>query len=186
VVRPVTRFWRPADRLGTPWAALAGWPSRALGAVVDQAFCAAILAPVGVFGAVVGGARALLSPTPTLGETWGLLGTTAVWTGVVAAVTCPYYVLGERRAGQTLGKAAARVRVLDAATGGPVRTAQALMRWLVRLVLWVPLPMLTFGLGLGLAILDALWPLWDQRGQALHDKLAGTLVVTTRPPRWNA
>ena len=29
-------------------------------------------------------------------------------------------------------------------------------------------------------LLDALWPLWDDKRQALHDKLAKTQVVRTR------
>jgi uncharacterized RDD family membrane protein YckC len=178
----VIPLWRPVVRAAVLWSGLAGWPTRALSAIVDQALCAAILAPIAVIAVVVGVARALMSPDPTLGQELGLFGTTAVWTGVVALVTGPYYVIGEGgRCGQTLGKAAMRVRVADAATGGPISMTQALVRWLARLVFWVPVPMLTFGLGLVLPILDVLWPLWDERRQALHDKLAGTLIVTTRP-----
>lgn len=35
------------------------------------------------------------------------------------------------------------------------------------------------------ALLDYLWPLWDKRRQALHDKFAGTVVVEN-PPSWAA
>ena len=163
-----------------PWAGVAGWPSRALSAVVDQTLCAAILAPVAVIGGIVGVARMLLAPAPMLGEGLGLVGATAVWTGIVALVTGPYYVIGERRAvRQTLGKTAAGIRVVDAVTAGRITTGQALVRWLVRLVFWVPVPMLTLGIGLIMPVLDVLWPLWNERNQALHDKLAGTIVVST-------
>jgi uncharacterized RDD family membrane protein YckC len=46
-----------------------------------------------------------------------------------------------------------------------------------------------------LSLLDVLWPLWDDKRQALHDKVAGTNVISVRrhepdvteaglPPRW--
>ena len=41
----------------------------------------------------------------------------------------------------------------------------------------VPVVSLVTGL---LPILDGLWPLWDSKRQALHDKLAGTNVVLRR------
>jgi uncharacterized RDD family membrane protein YckC len=34
------------------------------------------------------------------------------------------------------------------------------------------------GLGLVIYLVNILWPLWDPRKQTLHDKVAGTLVVT--------
>jgi uncharacterized RDD family membrane protein YckC len=37
---------------------------------------------------------------------------------------------------------------------------------------------------LGLAwLLDGLWPLWDDKRQALHDKVASTQVVEGKQPR---
>ena len=40
-------------------------------------------------------------------------------------------------------------------------------------------PVLSAALGL-LLLLDYLWPLWDDKNQALHDKLARTNVVLSR------
>jgi len=40
-------------------------------------------------------------------------------------------------------------------------------------------PVLSGALGL-LLLLDYLWPLWDDKNQALHDKLARTNVVLSR------
>jgi uncharacterized RDD family membrane protein YckC len=37
-----------------------------------------------------------------------------------------------------------------------------------------------FGL---LSLLDYLWPLWDSKRQALHDKIADTQVVVGRQPK---
>ena len=51
---------------------------------------------------------------------------------------------------------------------------------LLRQLIWAVgnIPMLSF-MGL-VGLLDALWPLWDDKRQALHDKLAKTQVVRTR------
>lgn len=38
---------------------------------------------------------------------------------------------------------------------------------------------LTFGL---FALLDGLWPLWDPGRQALHDKVAGSVVIKRLAP----
>ena len=43
------------------------------------------------------------------------------------------------------------------------------------------IPFVGYGTGL-LQLLDYLWPLWDDKRQALHDKVAGTNVVTLRRP----
>jgi uncharacterized RDD family membrane protein YckC len=142
--------------------------------------CALVLAPLLGLTAVLGIINAFVSDRPVPNVLVMML----VWTGIVAALTGPYYVLTEwLTAGQTLGKKALRIRVVDAVTAGPISARQAIVRWLARFVLWVPLPLLTLGIGLCVALLDALWPLWDDRRQALHDKLAGTMVVTARPPR---
>ena len=37
-----------------------------------------------------------------------------------------------------------------------------------------------------LNLLDVLWPLWDEKKQALHDKVAGTNVVMGPQPRRDA
>jgi uncharacterized RDD family membrane protein YckC len=34
-----------------------------------------------------------------------------------------------------------------------------------------------------LSLLDGLWPLWDDKRQALHDKVAKTQVVEGKQPR---
>ncbi|MGH8885571.1 MAG: RDD family protein [Egibacteraceae bacterium] len=166
-------------RASTPQPGVAGWLSRAGSAIVDQLVCLAILAPIAIVTIVVGLIGALFSKGPSSGGP-GLLGIAGYATLVAGAVTGPYYVLMEgRRAGQTLGKMAANVRVVDQATGGRIGWGQAVVRWLVRLLFWVTVPVLTFGAGVMLPLLDVLWPLWDQRKQTLHDKLARTLVVTT-------
>jgi len=107
-----------------------------------------------------------------------------------------------RLKGQTIGMMVTRIRCVDAVTNGQVTLVQALRRnglfcvldlvgsiyhyakyahpthqqslqngrhAVLALLLLIPV------------IIDVLWPLWDRRNQALHDKFANTVVL--RPPR---
>jgi len=91
--------------------------------------------------------------------------------GVAVGVTYFSLLNGGKR-GQTLGKMVWDVRVRDAATGGPLGVPKAAVRYLApTLVFLIPI------LGFVLWVADGLWPLWDRRRQAVHDKLAGSMVV---------
>lgn len=71
--------------------------------------------------------------------------------------------------GQTLGKRALGIAVRRADDGGRCSYAQALGRYVI---------VLAFSFGfVVLTIVDDLWPLRDARRQALHDKVARTVVV---------
>ena len=70
--------------------------------------------------------------------------------------------------GKTLGKMALGIRVVRDDDLGSIGYGRALGRALAVLVLGV----VPFA-----GILDGLWPLWDARNQALHDKIASTVVV---------
>jgi uncharacterized RDD family membrane protein YckC len=78
--------------------------------------------------------------------------------------------------GQTLGKMVWNIRVRDAAKGGPLGPAKAAVRYAVPAVLASFIPIL----GLLVWLTDGLWPLWDRRRQALHDKVAASVVVAAR------
>jgi uncharacterized RDD family membrane protein YckC len=69
----------------------------------------------------------------------------------------------------TPGKMAISARIVDAATGNPISTRQAVGRYFAYIVSTLP-----FCLGF-------LWIAFDKRKQGWHDKLAGTVVV--RPKR---
>ena len=89
--------------------------------------------------------------------------------GVLAHAGYYTYFHGSSR-GQTPGKMLLGIRVRAADFGGRLGYVPALGRYLVGAVLWwVP-----FG-----GLLDGLWPLWDAKNQALHDKVAGSVVVRT-------
>ena len=69
--------------------------------------------------------------------------------------------------GQTVGKRALGIRVIDFGGGGPIGFGRALIRYIGRLP-----SALVFGIGY-------LWMLWDPERQTWHDKLANTVVVPT-------
>jgi len=71
--------------------------------------------------------------------------------------------------GQTLGKMALHIRVVDATTGAPIGVPRAMLRYLVYALLWIAcvIP----------GLVNVLSPLWDPRNQAWHDKAARSVVV---------
>ncbi len=82
--------------------------------------------------------------------------------------------------GQTVGMMAVGVRaVRDEAQGGELGYGRAFGRALCEGVLRL-VNLLFFLLGL-VWILDMLFPLWDKKRQTLHDKVAGSVVLRTRP-----
>lgn len=68
-------------------------------------------------------------------------------------------------AGQTLGKKALGIRVIDFSTGGPIGHGRAFLRYIGRILSSIPI-------GLGF-----LWMLWDREKQTWEDKLATAVVV---------
>jgi uncharacterized RDD family membrane protein YckC len=82
-------------------------------------------------------------------------------------------------AGQTIGKRALRIRVVDDATGGLLGPQRGLTRALLPLAFGVAsiLGDQTFAFAALASTLDGLWPLWDRRRQTWHDKSAGSVVV---------
>jgi uncharacterized RDD family membrane protein YckC len=84
--------------------------------------------------------------------------------GLVVAIV--YFGFTEGRTGQTIGKRAVGIRVLDARTGTPIGVGRAIGRFFAKYVSW-------FVCGLGF-----LWMLWDPAKQAWHDKMVGSYVVT--------
>jgi uncharacterized RDD family membrane protein YckC len=75
---------------------------------------------------------------------------------------------------QTPGKMAARISVRRTDRPGPLDLGTAVKRRV--------LPLVSTFIGL-LTLIDGLWPLWDAKRQALHDKVAGTYVVVGKQPR---
>jgi uncharacterized RDD family membrane protein YckC len=67
--------------------------------------------------------------------------------------------------GQTLGKQALGIRVIDFTTGGPIGYGRAFIRYIGRIVSAVVI------------YIGYLWMLWDPEKQCWHDKFAGDVVV---------
>jgi uncharacterized RDD family membrane protein YckC len=78
-----------------------------------------------------------------------------------------YAYLEGSPSGQTVGKRALNIRVIDFATGGAIGPARGLIRYLGRIISAIPC-------GLGY-----FWMLWDAEKQTWHDKIAATVVVPT-------
>ena len=96
--------------------------------------------------------------------------TVMIVVAVGALVGVGYWVILHAHGRQTLGK-----RVIGAVvTDMQLRTighGRALARLIAEIASVLPL------------YLGYLWPLWDPQRQALHDKLAGTLVIRRTDPR---
>ena len=77
-----------------------------------------------------------------------------------------YYTLLEGgAAGQTLGKKALGIRVVDFNSGGSIGYGRAAIRYLGRIVSSIP------------CLLGYFWMLWDKEKQTWHDKFATSVVV---------
>jgi uncharacterized RDD family membrane protein YckC len=101
--------------------------------------------------------------------------TSAAWSALLlaylASLVLPFIyftVLHGNERGQTYGKRAAGIRVVDERTGESIGYGRAFGRYGIIVV---------FGLILIPLLLDYLWPLWDRKSQAWHDKVVGSVVV---------
>jgi uncharacterized RDD family membrane protein YckC len=69
----------------------------------------------------------------------------------------------------TPGKLLLGCHVVDATTGAPLRTGQAVLRYFAYIVSTLPL------------CLGFLWIAWDKRKQGFHDKIANSVVALDDP-----
>ena len=117
-------------------------------------------------------------PTPDLFAAYDAqtLRSLAVVTLVTLLVGLVYEMVFLLWKAATPGKLALGLRVRRVQPGEPLRAGVVARRWIgYQALAQVP------SVGPVYALVDVLWPLWDPRRQALHDKLAGTVVVM--PPR---
>ncbi len=144
-------------------AHLASWGRRAGGWFIDLVvYIAAVIASVLV---------TLPTEDPETGE---ISDGAAVFIGVVWLFGPTLYAwLMVGRWGQTLGKMAVGIRVVQSEDAERVSYPRALGRaasvWILGLFV---LPLL----------LAYLWPLWDRRNQTVYDKMASTIVVVGKVP----
>ena len=153
----------PAPAVGA--GAFATWGDRLGAAVLDALVRVGIVAVPGAIGAIafVGGEEA---GTAGLG-----LG---VFVGLLVALA--YAPVMIARTGQTLGHRAVDIKVVRG-DGSRVGGGRAFVREVVvKALLMENLALFTAYL---LTLINYLWPLWDPRNQALHDKMCDTLVLKT-------
>ena len=111
----------------------------------------------------IGGQINSLCEAPTAGAwaAFALLGLV----GLIGVVL--YFVrLEGGPSGQTLGKRALGIRVVDAANGGPIGGGRALGRYAFKVFI-----------SGNICFLGYLWMLWDGRKQTWHDKVVTSVVV---------
>jgi len=99
----------------------------------------------------------------------GNVGGAGIFTGLAALGYFGYFWSSS---GQTVGMMVFGFRVRDRTTGGFPSLGMAMLRGFVW---WLEL-LFTFCL---IGALGWLWMLWDSQHQAIHDKLAGTIVTTS-------
>lgn len=175
---------RPEPR--TPdGAPLASWGPR-LGAYVIDSFITGIIGLAFTFWFYLGLYRSMIDLVddldPVTGELPPGVGLSTYlddfWTRALAAfaigiaVTLTYHVVFLRWWSRTPGKRLVGLRVRPWQTEGRLGWGAVLTRAGLQHGLFALLGLLY------VHVLDGLWPLWDQRRQALHDKGAGTVVVT--------
>ena len=179
---PANAQWMYNIRTTADGIPLASWGKRLAGWFID-----------GIILFVVGGALSWAA-TPRLGQLVSdlvtaaeandratmtaiqgeLTGPTLQFSFILWLITTAYCLIFWTTTAQTPGKMVVGISVRRAAEPGPLPLGTAVMRRLVPLAgQFVPF----------LSLLDGLWPLWDDKRQALHDKVAGTQVVEGKQPR---
>ena len=157
---PLEEQRTPAVAGGTP----AGWGARAGAAGLDFLVRLGIVAAFAAVGAI-------LFVAGTDAGVAGLIGGAII--GAIVSIAYAPYMIATRN-GQTIGHRATNTRVVRA-DGSPLSGGQAFVReFVVKGLLFETVGQFTLYL---LTIVNYLWPLWDDKNEALHDKLTSTRVV---------
>lgn len=181
----------PDDRLRTPdGVELAGWGRRFVAYLIDGIVLGIVSLLLGAVLGIWGPLTELLDAATTTDPSTDLTpqfeaflqdnaGTLLMFSLLQLVASGIYHVVLTATKGRTVGKRIVGIRVrLREREGLPIWRA-AVLRWLVHHAL----PNLGSGVpGLGFIaalfpLIDGLWPLWDARRQAIHDKAAKTSVV---------
>ncbi|GIE75156.1 hypothetical protein Aph02nite_11060 [Actinoplanes philippinensis] len=136
-------------------APYAGWGSR-VGAYLIDSLC---VAPFGILAAVFGSSVDPATGLPSFNASYFLF----LILGFVVAGYNRWFQAG--RTGQSWGRKALNIRLLNEATGGPIGAGGAFVRDLAHIL---------DGLS---CYIGFLWPLWDDKKQTFADKICNTLVV---------
>jgi uncharacterized RDD family membrane protein YckC len=115
---------------------------------------------------VIGVAVAAAGPEDEDDGAWVAVGIAYLLTLVLPFVY--FTVMHGRPSGQTLGKKWLGIAVKEDSAGGSIGYGRAFGRYAITFV---------FSLFILPLLLDYLWPLWDKKNQALHDKVVGSVVL---------
>ncbi|WBQ04619.1 RDD family protein [Kribbella sp. CA-293567] len=132
---------------GAPTGALAEWPLRVGGALIDSVLVSVPYFLGLMLGRSVHSSLLVIFALVALG-----LG---IWNVVVR----------QGQTGQTLGKTVVKIKLVDGSTGQPVGPGKALLRQLTHI------------LDSAACYVGYLWPLWDEKKQTFADKINDTLVI---------
>ena len=162
----------PVDRLGRP---LADWWQRLVAIILDSII---LFVPKAILTAIVVGTAVSNNGLYTTG-----IGASLIVLGIIFAIVDIAYfaLLNGSEKGQTVGQMVLGIAVRDESTGGAIGPQRGGLRILVLdpglLVFWIPVIGLIAGL---YTLVAALSPLWDDRRQGFHDKVAKTDVIKVR------
>lgn len=162
---------------GPAGAPLAEWWKRLVAIIIDNVIVAI---PSQLIGALIFAGMFAVDPVtfnPQTGQFEGGAGFfgrfLASWGALVlmsVLIGGAYFTYLHASRGQTVGKMAMKIKVVDQQSGGLIDYGRAALRFVIPFGLsW-----LTCGIG---ALLNGLWPLWDSKRQTWHDKVAKTQVV---------
>jgi uncharacterized RDD family membrane protein YckC len=153
----------------TLYGQYAGFVTRLLAFLIDRLLISAALAIVGIVASLLLQAVRTYQLPGTSLVTWQIAAVASG--GTLVLVSAVYDVGFWLLAGQTPGKRTMGVRIVQT-DGQRIRLGAAIRRWLGY---WLS----------NILFIGFLWVLVDDRRQALHDKLAGTVVVYSHPEEMN-
>ena len=152
---------------------LSGWWRRVWAQVIDGIVIGLIaLVFFLIIGAIVGGGFLVGDTTGYIAAVLGFL----AW-GICILVAALLYapLMMAKTNGKTLGRMALGIRVVrangQAITFGYATLREIVVKWLLFNVIGGAF---TFGLA---ALIDDLWPLWDEEHRALHDMVVDSRVI---------
>ncbi len=148
----------------------AGWWSRVGAYLLDSVFGFAIAIVPFIIGAVILGSTSTTTTDAdgyTSVDAGNPLGYVFLVLGYLAIFGFQIWnaVFRQGRTGQTLGKKIVGIQVVRADSGAVLGAGTAFLRWLMFVIVG------------GICFLDYLWPLWDDKNQSWHDKIAGSVVL---------
>lgn len=159
----------------------AEWLDRVLAALIDAAISIGVMIVLYIIFGVIGGGLTAIGGGlgDEAGGALGALGSGVCCFGIFLTLIAVFgvgiynkvYLVSKR--GSSIGQGVMKLRVMDA--NGQIPSTGTLV---LRLLVQVGMAYIPF-IGALLVIVNALWPLWDEKKQTLHDKAVGTFVVKT-------